>query len=106
MFVGHRFVKLITKEWVLDLDTNIGYKVSLKEQPSSRVEDVAKTKKSSNRHAIKLKQRDSTDIVTGYTEAFKADMAGAEINFTKYIPVPVKILNEASLQITKQRVMQ
>jgi hypothetical protein len=71
MFKGHQFVRLVNNNWVLDLTEFEGYKVKLND---------------------KLE-------VESYKEAFKASVMDNEVEFEKYIKVPLKVLKEAASQI-------
>lgn len=69
MFKGHKFVKLINSNWVFDINEFKAYKV----------------------------ETDSGGIVLNYTPAFKVIITkDGDVNFDRYITVPVKILKEAS----------
>ena len=68
MFKGHKFLKLVNENWVLDLTEFFCYKVSL-----------------NNKHEV-----------ISYMRAFKVHInEHDEVEFEKYINVPVKILKEA-----------
>lgn len=70
-FQGHKFIKLITPNWVLDATEGVGYKV--------------KTDKKGN--------------VLSYIKTFRMNInrQSGEISFKKYEDVPVKILAEAKI---------
>lgn len=72
MFNNHKFIILITGEWVIDMNDFTGYKVKFK-----------------------------NGVIESYEVAFKASLSSdnKKVYFTKYMNVPVKILNEASLQM-------
>lgn len=68
-FRGHKFIKLITDNWVLDTTEGIGYYV----------------------------ETNSCGKAVRYTEAFRLHIntVNCTISFAKYIDVPVKIMVEA-----------
>jgi len=73
MFQGHKFIKLINEDWVLDLTEYVGYKV---------------------------KTNDDLEVID-YKQAFDAVVVGGEIIIEKYMRVPVKVLREAANFIRK-----
>lgn len=73
LFKGHKFVKLVNDNWVLDLTDFMGYKVETDNNNGS---------------------------VVGYTQAFKIMEHNGAIEIDKYIRIPIKILKEASNQVS------
>lgn len=71
MFKGHQFIKLLDDNWVFDLTEYEGYKVKF----------------------------DKDHNITGYKEAFIAEVVEDEIMFNKLTRVPLKVLKEAANQI-------
>jgi hypothetical protein len=71
MFRGHKFIRLINNSWVLDITEFVGYSV-----------EVGKNEE-----------------VIGYQEAFKVRKEDGEVEFDKFIDIPVIVLKEAANQI-------
>ena len=68
MFKGHRFIKLINDNWVLDINEFRAYKVEI----------------------------DSNGNIKNRALAFTVSIEDdGDINFEKYISVPIKVLKEA-----------
>lgn len=94
MFTGHKFVKLVTKEWVLDTADNVGYKVELEETHGECGEYGNENQADKN----------TTEKVKDYKRAFEVstiDIDNRKVYFKKYTNVPVKVLHEASIQVLK-----
>lgn len=73
IFQGHTLIKLINNTWVLDLDTLIGYRVTLNKDGA----------------------------IERYKEAFRVKIESGEVYIEKETKIPVKVLKEAAIQARK-----
>lgn len=71
MFKGHKFVKLVNQDWVLDITEFVGYKV---ESMNGKVKS--------------------------YTKAFSVIQQDNEFKYIKFMQIPAKVLKEANIVLS------